>query len=117
MTVGERIKQRRKEIGMSADKLADLLGKNRSTIFRYEKGEIENLPLDILEPIAKALRTTPQFLMGWDEDGIDGEEKTATQKDSGMSEAKQQLLALAESCSDEEATRLLQMMELFLGKR
>lgn len=67
MNIGERIKRRRKELKMSADQLAEALGKNRSTIFRYEKGEIENLPLDILEPIAKALYTTPQYLMGWEE--------------------------------------------------
>ena len=53
---------------MSADRLAELLGKNRSTIYRYEAGEIENLPLDILEPIAKALETTPAYLMGWAEE-------------------------------------------------
>lgn len=52
---------------MSADDLGKRLGKDRSTIYRYEKGEIENLPLDILEPIAKALGTTPQYLMGWEE--------------------------------------------------
>lgn len=51
---------------MSADDLGRLLGKDRSTIYRYEKGEIENLPLDILEPIAEALHTSPQYLMGWD---------------------------------------------------
>ena len=51
---------------MSADKLGEVLGKDRSTIYRYEKGDIENLPLDILEPIAKALHTTPQYLMGWE---------------------------------------------------
>ena len=67
MTVGQRIKQRRKELGMSADKLASRIGKDRSTVFRYEKGDIENLPLDILEPIAKALLITPQALMGWEE--------------------------------------------------
>lgn len=50
-------------------------------------------------------------------DLIEQKEKTATQKDSGMSEAKRELLALAESCTDEEASRLLQMVELFLGKR
>lgn len=63
--IGGRIKARRKELGMSADKLAELLGKNRSTIFRYENGEIENLPLDSLSPIAAALKTTPAYLMGW----------------------------------------------------
>ena len=50
---------------MSADELGKKLGKDRSTIYRCEKGDIENLPLDILEPIAKALDTTPQYLMGW----------------------------------------------------
>ena len=67
MSVGKRIKERRKEIGMSADELGKRLGKDRSTIYRYEKGEIENLPLDILEPIAAVLQTTPQYLMGWEE--------------------------------------------------
>lgn len=67
MNIGARIKARRKTIGMSAEELGRRLGKDRSTIYRYEKGDIENLPLDILEPIADALRTTPQYLMGWQE--------------------------------------------------
>lgn len=67
MNIGYRIKQRRKELKMSADELGARLGKDRSTIYRYEKGDIENLPLDILEPIAEILQTTPQHLMGWEE--------------------------------------------------
>lgn len=67
MNIGQRIKEKRKELKMSADELAKRLGKDRSTIYRYEKGDIENLPLDILEPIAKALETTPAYLMGWEE--------------------------------------------------
>lgn len=67
MTIGQRMKQRRKELKMSADELGSRLGKDRSTIYRYEKGDIENLPLDILEPIAEALQTTPQYLMGWEQ--------------------------------------------------
>ncbi len=68
MNIGKRIKNRRKEMKMSADELASKLGKDRSTIYRYEKGDIENLPLDILEPIAAALNTSPAYLMGWDEE-------------------------------------------------
>lgn len=67
MTIGERIRARRKEIGMSADELGKRLGKDRSTVFRYEKGDIEKVPIDILEPIAEALNTTPAALMGWEE--------------------------------------------------
>ena len=66
MNIGQRMKERRKELKMSADELAKRLGKDRSTIYRYEKGDIENLPLDILEPIANALETTPAYLMGWE---------------------------------------------------
>lgn len=67
MTVGKRIKERRKELKMSADALGKKLGKDRSTVFRYENGDIEKLPIDILEPIAEALQTTPAYLMGWSE--------------------------------------------------
>lgn len=43
MNVGERIKLRRKELKISADTLAERVGVSRSTIFRYEKGDIENV--------------------------------------------------------------------------
>lgn len=65
MSIGQRIRAKRKEMGMSVDELAARLGKDRSTVYRYEKGDIENLPLDVLEPIANALNTTPAALMGW----------------------------------------------------
>lgn len=68
MKIGDRIKKRRIECGMSANDLASLLGKNRSTIYRYENNEIENLPTDILEPLAQALHTSPAYLMGWTND-------------------------------------------------
>ncbi|MDO5547231.1 MAG: S24 family peptidase [Eubacteriales bacterium] len=69
MTTGERLRTRRKELGISADKIAEVLGVSRATVFRYEKGDIEKLPGSMLEPLAKILHTTPAFLMGWEEDG------------------------------------------------
>lgn len=66
MDVGKRIKERRTELNISVDELAKRLDKNRTTVYRYEKGDIENLPMDILGPLAKALNTTPAYLMGWD---------------------------------------------------
>jgi len=67
MTIGMRMKARRKELKLSADELAARLGKDRSTIYRYENGFIENLPLPMLEPIAKALEMEPKELLGWEE--------------------------------------------------
>lgn len=67
MNTGQRIRERRKELKISVDELAKKIKKDRSTIYRYENGDIENLPLDILDPIADALNTTPAYLMGWEE--------------------------------------------------
>lgn len=68
MTVGERMKARRKSLGISADKVAEALGVSRSTVFRYEKGDIEKVPSEQLEPIAYVLNTSVGYLMGWVED-------------------------------------------------
>ena len=70
MTTGERMKQRRKEIGLSAETVAAGLGVSPATIYRYEKGEIEKLPGDVIEPLAKILHTTPAYLMGWEDDSV-----------------------------------------------
>lgn len=80
MTTGERMKSRRKEIGRSAEDIAKALGVSRATIYRYEKGDIEKVPGQVLEPIAKALCTTPAYLMGWD----DTADVHASDNDAGL---------------------------------
>ncbi len=68
MTTAERIKQRRKDLGLRAEDVAERIGVSPSTMFRYENGEIEKLPINHLVPIAKALHTSVDYLMGWTED-------------------------------------------------
>lgn len=65
MTIGQRIKNRRLELNMSVDEVANKLGKNRATIYRYEKDDIKDLPITVLEPLARVLETTPADLTGW----------------------------------------------------
>ncbi len=67
MTTGQRMKIRRKELGLSAEKVAESLGVSPATIYRYENGDIEKVPGDSLEPIAYILKTTPAALMGWED--------------------------------------------------
>ena len=67
MTTGQRMRERRKEIGLSAEKVAEMLHLSPATIYRYENGDIEKVPGDFLSPIAKVLNTTPAYLMGWDD--------------------------------------------------
>lgn len=65
MTTGEKIRTRRKELGMSVDDLAKKVCKNRATIYRYESDAIE-MPASMLQPLADALNTSPDELMGWE---------------------------------------------------
>lgn len=71
MSIGQRIRSMRTQQGLSIDELAYRLGKNRTTIYRYENGDIENLPLGILDSLAEALNTTPAYLMGWESSNQD----------------------------------------------
>ena len=66
MTTGERIKRLRKDLGLSADKLGEMIGKDRSTIYRYERGDIKSATIDVIPRLAEALQTTPQYILGWD---------------------------------------------------
>lgn len=65
MTISERIKARRIELGLTLEDVGKILNVSKSTVLRYETSEIENMGIDKLENLAKALQTTPGFLMGW----------------------------------------------------
>ncbi len=60
------IKSKREQLGISQDELAKLTGyTSRSSIAKIEKGQVD-LPQTKIELFAKALKTTPSDLMGWD---------------------------------------------------
>lgn len=67
MTLGERIKGKRKERKMTLEEVAKFVGVSRQTIQRYESGVISTIPSDKVERLAQALRTTPAYLMGWED--------------------------------------------------
>lgn len=84
--VADRIKECREEHGMSADMLGKIIGRDRSMIFRYEKDEIGNIPINVIQQMAVALDVDPAYLMGWTDektsfhqkeliDNIDDEQK------------------------------------------
>ncbi|WP_338209360.1 helix-turn-helix domain-containing protein [Lactiplantibacillus paraxiangfangensis] len=64
MSVGERMKHIREQKGLNADQLAKKIGVSRSTIYRYEKGDIEKVPVEVISNIADALDVDLTYLMG-----------------------------------------------------
>lgn len=67
-TTEERIKALLALRRKTPDDLAEAIGKNRTTVYRYLNGHIENMPSNILKPMADYLQTNPAYLMGWIDD-------------------------------------------------
>lgn len=65
MDIGKKIKERRTELNLAANYVADKIEKSRATLYRYENGDIEKMPISILKPLADVLKTTPAELMGF----------------------------------------------------
>lgn len=62
--VGERIKERRTELGLSMPELGKRIGVNKSTIQRYEADGVDPKRTMIINGLAEALLTTPEWLTG-----------------------------------------------------
>jgi transcriptional regulator with XRE-family HTH domain len=89
------------DIGMSKGILTDL-----------KMGRQSGISAANAQKIASYFGVSVGYLLGEEQ-----KKETAIENDNGLSESKKQLLALAESCSEEDAEKLLQMMQIFLGKK
>lgn len=64
MNIGEKIQQRRKELGISVDTLAKKLGMERSTLYRYESGDTGKIPFGVVILLSDALSISLDELAG-----------------------------------------------------
>ena len=71
MTVGERMKEIRKRLGMSQVAFADKINVSKQTLYKYENNIITNIPSDKIEAAAELGNVSPAFLMGWEMDDGD----------------------------------------------
>ena len=122
MTLGEKIKARRIELGLSVDEIAERISRNRATVYRYENSDIGDIPTGVLETLAKALLTTPAQLMGWEEELSDRDKndiaQTMEQFIAQLSNPSEALMFDGEPLDEESRDLLLASLEnsLKLGK-
>lgn len=102
MTIYDRIKNRRKELGLTADYVANALGVSRATVYRYESSDIEKVPVTALEPLSKVLLCSPAYLMGWIDDATPTPAAGPT-----LSKDQEELLCKYDSLNDEGKAKVL----------
>lgn len=100
------------ERGIKGGKMCTDIGISKGILTDLKKGRQSGISAVTAQKIATYFGVSVGYLLGKEQ-----KKETVTQTDNGLSEAKIKLLALADSCTEEEAERLLQMMELFLNKQ
>jgi len=93
MTIGEKIKAKRLEKGLTQKRLGELSGIAEPTIRRYESGKL-NPKLDTIKKIAEGLGITPTDLMGpeWFDLQAGADKLSELKKDVSMLQALEQYL-------------------------
>ena len=110
MEIGEKIKQRRLEIGMSQRELAWKMGySDNSTLNRIEKGTVDVSQAKIVQ-FAKVLNCSIAYLMDWEED-----KEIAT--DKNLTDGEKLLLELFHKVPDDKKEMLLKMIEVAIENR
>ena len=108
--MAKRIKELRKENGLTLEQVADIVGVGKSTVRKWETGMIANMKRDKIASLASALGTTPAYLMGW-------EEENTTSEEPKLSEGEKMLLELFNKIPKEKQQMVLQMIRAALGNQ
>ncbi|MBI4857174.1 MAG: helix-turn-helix domain-containing protein [Acetobacterium woodii] len=68
INVGDRLKNRRLELDLTLEEVGKVCGVSKSTVKKWESGEIENMKRDKIVLISKALKVNPIYVLGMDEE-------------------------------------------------
>ena len=107
--VGKNIVKRRKELGMTQEELATRMGyKSKSTINKIELG-INDIVQSKVVKFAEVLKTTPAYLMGWEE-----EQKNKPTENDRLTEGQRKLYEFCSTVPDDKVDKVLQVMKLIV---
>ena len=68
--IGDRIYQARHDLDLTLDDIASRIGVTKSTVQRYEKGNIEKIKLPVITAIANVLQVNSDWLLGNNDDPV-----------------------------------------------
>ena len=107
MEIGEKIKKRRKELGLTLDEVAEKVGVGKSTVQKWESGRIKNMRRDKIELLAQVLDMSPLDFVSTSQ-LLDIAEKTINQEKLVIEEVEQ---IFGKNVSDLGIIKLLERME------
>lgn len=108
--LSRKIKELRLERRMTLEQIADIVGVGKSTVRKWETGMIANMKRDKIALLAKALGTTPAYLMGWKEET----EQVVSPSEPKLTEGEQMLLDLFRQIPEDSQRMYLEVLRASL---
>ena len=108
--LGSKIYELRKKNNMTLEEVGEIVGVGKSTVRKWETGQIANMRRDKIAKLAEALHTTPAYLMGWSENN----EKSVPITEDALSESEKDLIKLFRLVPKESRPLVLSMIKAAL---
>ena len=80
MSLGSRLRERRQQLGLTLEEVAQAVGVSKSTVQKWESGTIEDMRLAKAAGLAKVLKVSPLWIMGISESMTDPTPKAQTKR-------------------------------------
>ena len=77
--MGQRINQKRLEMGLTMEELGKMVGVGASAVNKWEKGNVENLKRSTIQKLADIFNCSPVWLMGYVDKDLTEEERLRNQ--------------------------------------
>ena len=111
--LSRKIKELRLSRNMTLEQVADIVGVGKSTVRKWETGMIANMKRDKIALLAKALGTTPAYLMGWKEE-TSAEKHTLSPNEQKLTEGEELLLELFRQIPEDAQKMYLEVLRAAL---
>ena len=106
--MSQKIRELRMARKMTLEQVADIVGVGKSTVRKWETGMIANMKRDKIALLAKALGTTPAYLMGWNE------EEAPEPKVVALSEYEQLMIDLLRRVPEDKQKMVIDVIQTVL---
>lgn len=107
MKIGEKIAQRRKELGYTLEQLGEMVGVGKSTVRKWETGYIQNMRRDKIALLADALKMSPA--------GLIDESEAIPESPTPEQQAKERIHQLVDRLSPADLARVEAVIDAFLS--
>ena len=112
MDIGEKIKTIRISKGMTLEQVGEIVGVGKSTVRKWENGDIKNMRRDKIALIAKALEVEPAYLMGWTDNEPQNDDAIWQKRESLRRDPKRRVLFdLAENGTEKDIDAAVALLD------